>query len=86
MDARYNKVRRDHKVESNAVLIAKAVNRSGMREIIGVDVCNNETNRSSFFKSLKQRGLSGVKPVISDAHGGLVSAIERYYPGTEWSR
>jgi len=88
VDARYNKVRRDHKVESHAVLIAKAVNRSGTREIIGVDVCNNEneTNWSLFFKSLKERGLRGVKLVISDAHGGLISAIERYYPGTQWQR
>ena len=88
VDARYNKLRRDHKVESHAVLIAKAVNRDGKRDIIGVDVCNNEneTNWSLFFKSLKERGLRGVRLVISDAHGGLVSAVERYYPGTQWQR
>jgi len=88
VDARYNKLRRDHKVESHAVLIAKGVNRSGKRDIIGVDVCNNEneTNWSDFFQGLKDRGLKGVKLVVSDAHGGLVSAIERYYPGTQWQR
>ena len=88
VDARYNKLRRDHKVESHAVLIAKGVNRSGKRDIIGVDVCNNEneTNWSDFFQGLKERGLKGVKLVVSDAHGGLVSAIERYYPGTQWQR
>jgi len=88
VDARYNKLRRDHKVESHAVLIAKAVNRSGKRDIIGVDVYNNEneTNWSDFFKGLRERGLTGVKLVISDAHGGLVSAIERLYPGTQWQR
>ena len=82
VDARYNKLRRDHKVESHAVLIAKGVNRAG------VDVCNNEneTNWSDFFQGLKERGLKGVKLVVSDAHGGLVSAIERYYPGTQWQR
>jgi len=88
VDARYNKLRRDHKVESHAVLIAKGVNRSGKRDIIGVDVCNNEnkTNWSDFFQGLKERGLKGVKLVVSDAHGGLVSAIERYFPGTQWQR
>lgn len=88
VDARYNKLRRDHRVESHAVLIAKAVSRSGKRDIIGVDVCNseNETNWSDFFKGLQQRGLRGVKLVISDAHGGLVSSIERLYPGTQWQR
>jgi transposase-like protein len=88
VDARYNKVRRDHKVETHAVLIAKAVNRSGKRDIIGVDICNNEneTNWSLFFKSLQERGLRGVRLVISDAHGGLLSAVERYFPGTQWQR
>lgn len=88
VDARYNKIRRDHKVESNAVLIAIGVNHHGKREIIGVDICNkeNETNWSDFFKALKDRGLKGTRLVISDAHGGLVSAIERYYPGTQWQR
>lgn len=42
VDARYNKIRRDHKVESHAVLIAKGVNSTGKRDILGVDVCNNE--------------------------------------------
>lgn len=88
VDARYNKLRRDHKVESHAVLVAVGVNHSGKRDIIGVDICNteNETNWSDFFKGLRERGLKGVKLVISDDHGGLISAIERYYPGTQWQR
>jgi len=59
VDARYNRVRRDHKVESHAVLIAKGVNKEGKRDIIGVDVCNkeNETNWSMFFNGLKKRHL-----------------------------
>lgn len=53
VDARYNKLRRDHKVESHAVLIAKAVNMAGKRDIIGVEVCNNEneTNCRTSSKS-----------------------------------
>jgi len=88
VDARYNKLRRDHKVESHAVLIAKAVNRAGKRDIIGVDVCNkeNETNWSDFFQNLRDRGLRNVKLVISDAHGGLVSAVGKNFPGTQWQR
>jgi len=88
VDARYNKLRRDHKVESHAILIAKAVNRAGKRDIIGVDVCNkeNETNWSDFFQNLRDRGLRNVKLVISDAHGGLVSAVGKNFPGTQWQR
>ena len=88
VDARYEKIRRDHKVESNGVLIAKGVNAQGKRELLGVQVCNteNETTWSDFFESLIQRGLMGVVLVISDAHGGLVKAIEMHFPGTQWQR
>ncbi|MBA7551539.1 IS256 family transposase ISCARN68 [subsurface metagenome] len=88
VDARYNKIRRDHKVESNGVLIAKGVNSQGKRDFLGVQVCNteNETTWSDFFESLTQRGLKGVRLVISDAHGGLVNTIEKHFPGTQWQR
>lgn len=88
VDARYNKVRRDHKVESHAVLIAKGITKEGKRDIIGVDVCinENETNWSMFFKGLKSRGLKGVRLVVSDAHPGLVKAIEENFPGCQWQR
>ncbi len=88
VDARYEKIRRDHKVESNGVLIAKGVNAQGKRDLLGVQVCNteNETTWSDFFQQLVGRGLRGVLLVISDAHGGLVKAIERHFPGTQWQR
>ena len=37
VDARYNRIRRDHKVESHAVLIAKGINKEGIRDILGMD-------------------------------------------------
>jgi len=88
VDARYEKIRRDHKVESHAILIAVGVNIHGKRDILGVEVCNreNETNWSQFFDKLVERGLKGVRLVISDAHRGLVSAVERYFPGCQWQR
>ena len=88
VDARYEKVRRDHRVESNAVLIAKGVNQDGKRDILGVNVCNgeNETNWSEFFESLHSRGLTGVRLLISDAHEGLVDALTRTFTGMEWQR
>ena len=88
VDARYEKVRRDHRVESNAVLIAKGINQDGRRDILGVSVCNgeNETNWSEFFESLHDRGLRGVQLLISDAHEGLVNALTRTFTGVEWQR
>jgi len=88
VDARYEKIRRDHKVESHAILIAVGVNIHGKRDILSVEVCNreNETNWSQFFDKLVERNLKGVRLVISDAHSGLVSAVERYFPGCQWQR
>ena len=88
VDARYEKIRRDHSVESNAVLIALGVNQDGKRDILGMNVCNgeNETNWGDFFRSLKDRGLHGTRLLISDAHEGLVKALTSTFPGTEWQR
>lgn len=88
VDARYEKIRRDHSVESNAVLIALGVNQYGKRDILGMNVCNceNETNWSDFFRGLKDRGLHGTQLLISDAHEGLVKALTSTFPGTEWQR
>lgn len=88
VDARYEKIRRDHRVESHAILIAVGINSHGKRDILGVEVCNgeNETNWSQFLNKLVERGLKGVRLVISDAHSGLVSAVERYFPGCQWQR
>jgi transposase-like protein len=38
------------------------------------------------FAKLKDRGLRGVRLVVSDAHRGLVTAIERAFPGASWQR
>jgi transposase-like protein len=87
MDAIYEKVRVDDRVESMAVVIATGVNREGRREVLGFDVIAAETEEgwSAFLKSLKERGLSGVKLVISDAHRGLTAAVRKVLKA-EWQR
>jgi transposase-like protein len=87
VDAIYEKVREDERVESMAVVIATGVNPQGRREVLGVDVMPTETEEgwSQFFKTLKERGLSGVRLVISDAHGGLKNAVRKVLKA-EWQR
>jgi putative transposase len=87
VDALYEKVREDDRVESMAVVIATGVNAQGRREVLGFDVIPTESDEgwTQFFKSLKERGLSGVQLVISDAHGGLKSAARKVLKG-EWQR
>jgi len=69
-------------------VIATGVNRDGHREILGMDVFTSEDGAgwSSFLQELVERGLSGVKLVISDAHRGLKAAIAEELPGSAWQR
>ena len=87
VDALYEKVRVDERVESMAVVIATGVNVDGRREVLGFDVipAESEEGWSVFFKGLKERGLSGVKLVISDAHKGLTAAVRKVLKA-EWQR
>jgi len=87
VDALYEKVREDERVESMAVVIATGVNLQGRREVLGLDVIPTESEEgwTQFFKSLKERGLQSVRLVVSDAHGGLKAAVRKVLKA-EWQR
>jgi len=70
------------------VLVAFGVSEDGCREILGVCEGGKEDRESwlSFFKHLKSRGLSGVKPFISDRCMGLVEDIGECFPSARWQR
>lgn len=87
VDALYEKVRVDERVESMAVVIATGVNPQGRREVLGFDViaAESEEGWTAFFKSLKERGLCGVQLVVSDAHKGLKAAVRKVLKA-EWQR
>src|SRR5215210_2111677 len=88
VDARYEKVRIDGRVVSQGVLIVSGVRDDGMREILGVEVADTESEATyqEMFRSLKGRGLSGVELVVSDDHGGLKAAIARHFQGAAYQR
>jgi putative transposase len=89
VDARYEKVRVGHRIVSQGVLIVSAVRApDGFREILGVEVADTESEATyqELFRSLKERGLSGVELVISDDHEGLKAAIFRHFQGASWQR
>jgi putative transposase len=73
---------------SRAVVVAMGVNADGRRELLGLKVGDSETEGfwSAFIASLKERGLTGVRLVISDAHVGLTKAIRRQLQGCVWQR
>jgi len=77
LDARYEKVRDDGIIQSQAVLLAIGINWEGQRQILGVELANRESQTSwrDFLLALKQRGLRGVELAVSDDHAGLRKAI-----------
>ena len=88
VDARYEKARVDHRIVSEGVLIVYGVNEDGYREILGVEVADTESEATyhELFRSLKGRGLRGVRLVTSDDHPGLEAAIARHFQGASWQR
>ena len=90
LDATYVHVRDDAlgQVVSRAVVVATGITAEGGREILGVDIGDSEdaTFWTAFLRSLKARGLTGVKLVISDAHEGLKKAISKCFSGSSWQR
>jgi putative transposase len=88
LDARYEKVRVDHVIQSQAVLVAAGIDWEGRRQILGVELSNRESRSSwrDFLTGLKERGLHGVEFVVSDDHDGLKKAIRECLPEGAWQR
>ena len=88
LDARYEKVRLDGVIQSQAVFIAIGINGEGRRHILGVELSNRESRSSwtTFVTSLQTRGLHGVEFVVSDDHAGLKRAVRALLPEAVWQR
>jgi transposase-like protein len=89
LDATYLRVREGGHVVSMAALVAVGVAASGERRVLGLELSagNDEGSAwSRFIRSLVERGLSGVRLVISDSHPGLVKAVREQLLGSAWQR
>ena len=69
-------------------MIGTGVRAEGMREVLGFDIGDSEDEVfwRGFLTSLRRRGLTGVRLVISDQHAGLVAALRRCLQGTAHQR
>jgi putative transposase len=87
LDATYLKVRDGGRIVSKAAVLAVGLSSEGRREVLGLKVGHSETQEfwTDFLRSLLDRGLRGVKLVVSDCHLGLRRAIERCL-GAAWQR
>jgi putative transposase len=88
VDARYERVRQNERIESQGVLVISGVSGAGQRDILGLAVANteSETSWTEVFRDLLRRGLHGVRLVVSDDHEGLVAAVRRCFQGALWQR
>lgn len=88
LDARYEKVRHGGSVIDCAVLVAVGVREDGKRSVLGVSVSLSEAevHWRQFLLSLLDRGMHGLKLVVSDDHRGLKSALKALSPSVLWQR
>jgi transposase-like protein len=76
------------KVRNISVLVAFGVGTDGFRQILGVAEGEKEDLEGweGFSRHLKDRGLKGVRLIISDACRGLVEAVGEVFPQADWQR
>jgi transposase-like protein len=88
VDARYEKVRVDGRVISQAVLVTVGFSVEGRRELLDWRVGDSESEQhwGELFASLKDRGVKDVKLIVSDAHRGIRAAGDRHFQGAAWQR
>jgi transposase-like protein len=86
VDASYFKVRDDSRYVTKAFLVVMGIRDDGYREILGARIADGEDEIfwSGLFQDLADRGLSGVKLVISDGHKGIQKAVEKSFLGASW--
>lgn len=88
VDARYEKVRVNGKVISQAVMVVAGITHAGSREILDWRLGDSESEATwgEVFRSLKDRGVNNVQLIVSDAHSGIRAAMKRHYQGVAWQR
>ena len=88
LDATYLKVRWGARVTSMALLVCVGVDEEGFKEVLAVEVAATEKGvaYASLLRGLIDRGLSGVRLVVSDDHEGIKAAVAAEMPGVEWQR
>ena len=86
VDASYFKVRTDSRYVTKAFLVVMGIRDDGYREILGARIADGEDELfwSGLFQDLADRGLSGVKLVVSDGHKGIQKAVEKSFLGASW--
>lgn len=88
LDATFVRCRVDRRSVSQALVVAVGLGEDGYKHVLGADAFDTESRDGweQFIGSLRERGLSGVRLVVSDAHCGLGEAIRACLQGASWQR
>ena len=85
MDAIHYHVRSEGQIVKKAVYIAIGINMSGIKEVLGMWIGENESAKYwlSILNGLKNRGVEDILIACVDGLTGFDNAIEAVYPKTE---
>lgn len=88
LDATFLDARWARRVENVAALVAYGVGMDGRRRLLAVTIGAQESEASwaDLLRKLIDRGLTGVKLVISDDHAGLKAAVRSHLPDARAQR
>jgi putative transposase len=88
MDAIHYKVRQDNRVVSKAAYAVIGVNMSGMKDVLGIWVGENETSKYwlKVLTEIRNRGVSDIFIASVDGLTGFSEAIKAVFPYTEIQR
>lgn len=88
LDATYVDARWARSVENISALVAYGVGLDGHRHLLAVTIGSEESDESwgDLISKLLDRGLSGVKLVVSDDHRGIAKAVRRLLPEAKQQR
>ena len=88
LDATYLKALNSGAVRDVALLVAIGVADDGYREVLAVEAAPGERREAweGLVKGLLDRGLRGVRLVISDDHESIKQAVKVELPSAQWQR
>ena len=86
VDATYFKVREGLHYVNKALFVVAGIRDDGYREILGARLADTEDSLfwEDLFEDLKERGLRGVKLIVSDGHKGIQKAVRESFIGSSW--
>jgi transposase-like protein len=88
LDATCMRCRVGGRYVSRAPVTAIGPDREGRKEFLGAERPDAESHGGwrGFLSGLRERGLEGVRLVVSDDHAGLVRAVREVFCGCAWQR